>query len=93
MLLPDTSFTYVSDAWNTTSWLDHVVSTVDAHESIDSMMICYGLATSDHIPIAMVLNVDNVPTLSKNDESATEVKINWGKLSNNDVLKYCSYSN
>ena len=84
MLLPDTSYTYVSEAWNTTSWLDHIVSTVDAHASIESIEICYGLATSDHIPIVMVLNVDNVPKLVKNVEDS-EANIDWGKLSKDDV--------
>ena len=88
MLLPDSSYTYVSEAWNTTLWLDHIVSTVDAHASLENIEICYGLATSDHIPIAMVLNVDNVPKLVKHEDNS-EVKIDWDKLSNDDVLKYC----
>ena len=91
-LLPDSSFTYVSEAWNTTSWLDHVVSTMDAHATIECMEICYGLATSDHIPITMVLNVNNVPTLAKNVENR-ETKINWSKLTEDDILKYSFYSN
>jgi len=86
--LPDTSYTYISEAWNTTSWLDHVLSTADAHASLQSIEICYGLATTDHIPIAMVLNVQKVPKVVKNEE-AYEAKINWGKLSEGDVLKYC----
>ncbi len=51
-LLPDTSFIHVSEVWNTTSWLDHIVTTADAHASLESLEICYGLATSDHIPIS-----------------------------------------
>ena len=65
-LLPSNSYTYVSEAWNTTSWLDHILSTADAHASLQSIEICYGLATSDHIPIAMVLDVENVPKIVKN---------------------------
>ena len=69
-------------------WLDHIVSTVDAHASLENIEICYGLATSDHIPIAMVLNVDNVPTLVKHEDNS-DVKIEWDKLSNDVVRKYC----
>jgi len=33
--LPADSFTYVSDTHGTCSWLDHVVSSKSAHDSID----------------------------------------------------------
>ena len=49
VLLPDTSYTYISEAWNTTSWLDHVVSTAVAHASLQSIEILYSLATSDQL--------------------------------------------
>lgn len=54
-VLPDTSFTYVSEAWNTTSLLDHIVTTADAHASLVNVKICYEFATSDHIPNAALL--------------------------------------
>lgn len=41
-LLPEDSYTYVSEAWNTTSWLDHILCTADAHASLQSIEICYG---------------------------------------------------
>lgn len=31
-LLPVDSYTHVSEAWHTTSWLDHCISTADAHD-------------------------------------------------------------
>lgn len=36
----------------------------------------------------MVLNVENVPKVVKHEE-ISEAKINWGKLSEYDVIKYC----
>ena len=30
--LPEDSFTYKSDSWHTTSWIDHCVSSKDGHE-------------------------------------------------------------
>lgn len=53
MFLPVKSYTYVSEAWHTVSWLDHCISTADAHASLVSMKICYELATTDHIPVVM----------------------------------------
>lgn len=87
-LLPDDSYTYVSEAWSTTSRLEHILCTADAHASLQSIEMCYGLATSDHIPIAMVLNVENLAKVVKNEE-ISEAKITWGKLSEYDVIKYC----
>lgn len=30
VLLPDSSYTYISEAWHTTSWLDHCICTADS---------------------------------------------------------------
>ena len=75
LLLPNSSFTYVSDAWHTTSWLDHLICTADAHSSIVDMVINYDMAISDHIPISMLLNVDNIPALAPNDDSNNVSKL------------------
>ncbi len=50
MLLPKDSYTYISEAWHTTSWLDHCISTAEAHDIIKSMTILYGESISDHVP-------------------------------------------
>ena len=63
-MLPESSFTYVSDAWHTTSWLDHCICTTDAHNSINSANILYGITTTDHIPVSLQLNIDNIPEIS-----------------------------
>ncbi len=63
-ILPRDSFTYVSEAHHTVSWLDHCLSTADAHESIHNIEVCYNLATSDHIPICITLDVNSMPILS-----------------------------
>ena len=86
--MPDTSFTYVSEAWDTTSWLDHIVTTADAHDSLESIEICYGLATTDHIPVAMLLNVESVPLLANNGNAAPSSKLDWSKLTKEDMHRY-----
>lgn len=63
ILLPVKSYTYIIEAWHTMSWLDHCICTADAHASLDSMEIYNGLATTDHIPIVLSLNVENLPVL------------------------------
>lgn len=62
-LLPNDSYTYISEAWHTTSWLDHCICTSDAHDSILSIWINYELAISDHVPFSLLVNVGKVPSL------------------------------
>ena len=50
MLLPSESYTYVSESWGTTSWLNHAVTSGDCHSSIQSVSILYELSQDDHIP-------------------------------------------
>lgn len=88
VFLPNNSFTYVSEAWHTTSWLDHCLCTADAHASLENMEICYGLATSDHIPIAMLLNVETVPLLVDAGNTVNSEKFNWANLSKEDIDRY-----
>ena len=61
VLMPDNSYIYISEAWHTTSWLDHCVCTADAHDSLNKKKIIYELATIDHIPFSILLNLCNVP--------------------------------
>ncbi|ELU09064.1 hypothetical protein CAPTEDRAFT_218181 [Capitella teleta] len=52
-LLPPDSFTFYSDVHQSTSWLDHCVSTLQAHLSITDINIAYDVLSSDHFPLAM----------------------------------------
>lgn len=42
-LLPAERYTNISEAWHITSWLDHCLSTADAHASLAHMEIFYCL--------------------------------------------------
>ncbi|KAL7369456.1 hypothetical protein ABVT39_012473 [Epinephelus coioides] len=87
--LPTDSYTYVSEAWNTTSWLDYCVSTADAHECVDKVEILYGFATTDHMPVSIMLNVENLPAMTTDDNQVNHGgKIECAKLSENDLLHY-----
>ena len=50
-LLPIETFTYVSDAHHTTSWIDHVIMSSSLHDYCSAMSVLYGHVTSDHRPI------------------------------------------
>lgn len=88
MFLPVKSYTYVSEARRTVSWLDHCISTADAHTSLASMKICYELATTDHIPVVMTLNVENIPMLTMDDKRVCAGKLDWSGLTANDISSY-----
>ena len=85
--LPEDSYTYVSAAWGTHSWLDHVISSEDFHATITEMDILYDITDEDHIPIIMNLNVPFIPECSphRNDVNSRTF---WNGLSPNQVSTY-----
>lgn len=88
--LSSDTYTYVSEAWGTTSWLDHCVCTTDAHEGINNIEILYGMATADHIPFSVTLNVHSLPELTVIDDNHTTTpgKVKWDKLTEVDLQNY-----
>lgn len=91
--LPNNTYTYVSEAHLTCSWLDHVVSTISAHNLIDKMYVEYGTVTSDHHPIVFHLNVGKVDVDINSCTDEQEVgdygmRIKWDELSQEAIAKY-----
>ena len=67
--LPEESYTYISERWGTNSWLDHLLSSVDFHNSIDEISIMYDLTQCDHIPFCFSISTSALPSIV-NDISA-----------------------
>ena len=96
IMLPSDSYThihmYIGNIYY--SWLDHVVSSHDFHQSIRDISICYDTTDEDHIPLSFILCVDNLPATSDtiNDISA---KIRWDGVSdsNRDIYYFNSSDN
>lgn len=86
VLLPADSYSYISEAWHTTSWLDHCISTADAHAILRSMIILYEASMSDHVPFVMILDVVSLPEITYEGNSACKAKLDWPKLTNEDDL-------
>ena len=77
------SFTFLSEAHGTTSWIDHCLCTEQAHSSITDVNICYDMQSSDHFPISICIDVNYVPRL----DSAyipPQSRLNWSKASADD---------
>ena len=89
LLLPSDSYSYVSSREGVSyySWLDHVVSSQDFHKCIDSISMYYDMSDEDHIPMAINLNIDNLPDLTNLNNNYSN-KINWDSLSECSLRKY-----
>ena len=85
-------YTYVSPAWGTTSWLDHCVSTEDAHNAISSIEILHDFVSSDHLPLCVTLSLD-LDKVNVTDESTVKPKPCWDKASKEELDKYFHESN
>ena len=94
MILPEDSFTYVCTYQSghgletTTSWLDHCISSADAHQSIDSIKILYNYATSDHMPFTISLKLDNIPALTQTTNDINKGKLDWANKTIEEVSNY-----
>ena len=82
-------YTYVSDAHNTTSWLDHVLCSHDMNTKLSSLRILNKFPSSDHLPMSIYLHFDHpIEELVTNSCSRDKVTINWSKASHCDILYY-----
>jgi exonuclease III len=52
------TFTYVSDAHFTKSWLDHYICSFSMHNNISEIKITDKLPSSDHLPLSVVFSHD-----------------------------------
>ena len=74
------------------SWLDHCLSTADAHASLAHMEILYNVSTSDHIPVKMVIRSEYIPATVKCANNSNLGKLDWSSLSCEDIAFYCKYT-
>lgn len=88
-LLPDDSYTHVSEAWETSSWIDHVVASADFKTAIKKIDIKYDISEYDHIPLEINIDIAYTPKLS-NMNNSCEAKVNWSCFNRNQLDKYCN---
>ena len=80
------SSTYVSERWNTTSWLDHVMASIDFHSSLNKINIMYDVSDEDHIAFKVYINIDNIKNLTSSINNG-RAKIRWNNITDNDISK------
>ena len=81
------SFTFVSEAHGTTSWIDHCLCTNQVHASLVGVNIDYGMQSSDHFPLSICIDVESVPRL-ESESVPTQSRLNWSKASSRDKSAY-----
>ncbi len=48
----------------------------------------YKYATTDHIPVGITMNINNVPDMSTSGNSCTRCKLEWSRIKQDDINKY-----
>ena len=90
--LPSTSFTYLSAAHDTTSWLDHVLCNDSTLSAINNLHIRYDLALYDHIPVCFSIDMKpNIAALNgkvQNECIPQKPNVNWAKATSNNIIMY-----
>ena len=90
-LLPTDSYTHVSEAWGSVSWLDHIVSSADFHHCIQTVSVDYDISDVDHFPVLMDLSLDDIPETSVSNHVSYR-RLAWDKLTADDRAKYLDVS-
>ena len=83
------TFTYISDAHLTTSWLDHVLCSYNMNLLINSLHVLDKLPCSDHLPMVVIFDIDinvSLPTQVSTDDVITS--FNWSKATVDDISSY-----
>ena len=92
------SFTYVSDAHATTSWLDHIICSHDMHRQVSNLQILDKLPCSDHLPLVAEFSVPLTSAASiksSNKQAGNQQSrsvCNWSKANQASLDAYQEYS-
>lgn len=91
--LPADSFTFMSTAHSTTSWIDHMLTTTTTHNQISQIQICYDIhSDGGHQPIITTLHLGRIPVPVTNPTlepaSAQSYQANWQKATQQQIFDY-----
>jgi len=86
--LPAETYTYVSDAWGSHSWLDHCISTVYGNPVVNNMHVLHRCTQSDYIPVSFEIDLQLAPDVENGVINSIENKINWSVQTDEVIHKY-----
>jgi len=78
-LIPQDTFTYISDAHNTTSWIDYIVSSFSEHQAMLNMDVLTECIISDHLAVAVSIQCSHLPEFDDEVEPQPS-RIDWLKV-------------
>ena len=90
-LFPNDTFTYLCPTKDSTSWLDHIISTKKIAQVIQNVSVGYGTALYDHFPMYFEMNVSICSVSNVDDNIYIDEFINWHKITKHDRLKIKDY--
>jgi len=79
-LLPQDTFTYISDAHNTTSWIDDFVSSFAVHQAMFNMEVLTECVISDHRAVVVNIQCSNLPEFDEELMDPQPSRIDWLKV-------------
>ena len=87
--LPQNTYTHMFTREGNThcSWLDHIVTSVDMHNSISGIEVLYSITDDDHIPVKFCISLASMPKVTVNNNNHTP-KINWNNIHEDKILEY-----
>jgi hypothetical protein len=87
-VLPMDSFTYLSAAHNSTSWLDHIITS--DKNCIKEVNILYGKTIFDHIPVSVLIEFPTNAELKLRNLSSINAQdfIMWENLTEQEIEAY-----
>jgi len=76
-LLPQDTFTYISDAHNTTSWTDHFVSSFSVHQAMFNMDVLTECIIYDHRTVEVSIQCSHLPEFDDEVMEPQPSQIGW----------------
>lgn len=87
------TYTYLSEAHDTCSWLDHCLSSTSLHDCTGTVKVLYDVSISDHFPIYMELNLDNLIMCHTGDiRSSGKAVPDWSNAEKSHLDSYFTLS-
>ncbi|KAJ2938061.1 hypothetical protein O0L34_g19384 [Tuta absoluta] len=87
-LLPANTYTFVSDAHGTVSWLDHCITTEFLKKCITDMKVDYSISWTDHRPLYVSLSIDSLTKLATVDNITENRPWAWSPRNDHEMRKY-----
>ena len=73
------------------SWLDHIVTSVDMHNSINGIEVLYSVTDDDHIPVKFNISLASMPKITVNNNNHAP-KIKWNNIHEDKILEYHNFT-